>query len=121
MVPSNRHVHVELEGEVVADSRRPSALFETWLPTRWYLPAEDVRRELLVPSSTVSRCPYKGAASYRSGGPGWGAEHGDVAWTYPQPVVECPRIAGLIAFFNEKVDLVIDGVPQTRPRTPWST
>lgn len=120
VVPSDRHVRVELSGEVVAESRRPHALFETWLPTRWYLPADDIRQELLVPSDTVTRCPYKGTASYWSVQSG-DALHRDVAWSYPQPVIECPRIAGLVAFFNEKVDLVIDGVRLDRPRTPWSS
>ncbi|MFN2607343.1 MAG: DUF427 domain-containing protein [Acidimicrobiales bacterium] len=119
-VPSERHVVVRLGGEVVADSRRPHALFETMLPTRWYLPPGDVRQDLLVPSATASRCPYKGTARYWSVRAG-GAEHPDVAWSYPDPIPECPRIAGLVAFFNEKVDLEVDGVVQDRPRTPWST
>jgi uncharacterized protein (DUF427 family) len=119
VVPSDRHIQVELDGEVVADSRRPAALFETTLPTRWYLPLEDVRQQLLVPSTTVTRCPYKGTASYWSVRVGE-VQHADVAWTYTEPVVECPRVAGLVAFFNEKVDLVIDGVRQARPLTPWS-
>jgi uncharacterized protein (DUF427 family) len=118
-VPSDRHVVVELDGVVLAESRRPHALFETWLPTRWYFPLEDVRQDLLVPSSTVTQCPYKGTASY------WSVQvgptlHEDLAWTYPDPVLENPRIAGLVAFFNEHVDLIIDGVRQERPRTPWS-
>lgn len=120
VLPSERHVRVELDGEVVAESRRPHALFETHLPTRWYLPPDDVRSEMLVPSATVTRCPYKGTASY------WSvrtarALHRDVAWCYADPVVECPRIAGLICFFNEKVDLFIDGAPQPRPQTAWSS
>jgi uncharacterized protein (DUF427 family) len=120
VLPSERHVRVELDGEVIAETRRPHALFETSLPIRWYLPAEDVRRELLVPSDTVTRCPYKGTARY------WSARvadelHPDIAWSYPEPILECPRIAGLVAFFNEKVDLVVDGVREARPRTPWST
>ena len=119
-VPSERQVRVELDGEVVAESRRPVALFETWLPTRWYLPMEDVRRELLVPSETVTRCPYKGTAAYWSAQVG-GARHADVAWTYAEPIPECPRIAGLVCFFNERVDLTVDGVAQARPRSPWST
>ena len=118
-VPSERHVVVGLDGEVVAESRRAHALFESWLPTRWYLPAEDVRQELLVPSDTVTRCPYKGTARYFSVRVG-GAFHPDVAWSYEHPVVECPRIAGLVAFFDERVDLVVDGARQDRPRTPWS-
>ncbi|HEX2041017.1 MAG TPA: DUF427 domain-containing protein [Acidimicrobiales bacterium] len=119
VVPSERHVRVELGGEVVAESRRPHALFETSLPTRWYLPLEDVRQELLVPSDRVSRCPYKGTARYWSVQAG-GHLYRDVAWSYPEPVVECPRITGLVAFFNERVDLVVDGVLEERPHTPWS-
>ena len=118
-VPSERHVRVEIAGEVVAESRRPHALFETALPTRWYLPPDDVRWDLLEPSDTVTDCPYKGRARYWSVRAG-GEVHRDVVWSYPDPVPECPRIAGLVAFFNEKVDLVIDGVPERRPQTPWS-
>ena len=119
VLPSERHVRVELAGELLAESRRPHALFETSLPTRWYLPPEDVRQELLEPSETVTMCPYKGTARYWSARAG-GELHRDVAWSYPEPVPECPRIAGLVAFFNEKADLVIDGVRQQRPITPWS-
>lgn len=118
-VPSDRHVRIELDGEVLADSRRPHAVFETSLPTRWYFPADDVRRELLVASDTISQCPFKGAARY------WSAQLGDVlrrdiAWSYPDPIPECPRIAGLVAFFDEKADVFIDDIRQERPRTPWS-
>lgn len=120
VVPSERHVRVEINGEVVAESRRPHALFETTLPTRWYLPIEDIRPGLLEPSSTVSRCPYKGTASYWSIRIGE-VVHPDVAWTYRKPVIEWPRIAGLVCFFNEKVNLIIDGVSKERPRTPWSS
>jgi uncharacterized protein (DUF427 family) len=118
-VPSERHVRVEIAGELVAESRRPHALFETTLPTRWYLPAEDVRQDLLEPSDTVSQCPYKGTARYWSVRAG-GRLHPDVAWSYPDPIPENPRIAGLIAFFNEKADLTIDGEREARPVTPWS-
>jgi uncharacterized protein (DUF427 family) len=119
VLPSERHVQVELNGEIVADSRRPHALFETSLPTRWYLPMEDVRQELLVPSTTQTRCPYKGTAQYWSVQVG-DAVHQDIAWSYPEPIPECPRIRGLVAFFNERVELIIDGERQARPRTPWS-
>lgn len=120
VVPSERHVRVELTGEIVAESRRPHALFETGLPTRWYLPLADVRTERLVDSASVTRCPYKGTARYWSVRAG-DALHRDVAWSYPDPVPECPRLAGLVAFLDERVDLWLDGVPQPRPRTPWSS
>lgn len=118
-MPSERHVQVELDGVVVAESQRPHALFETLLPTRWYLPPEDVDQSHLEPSGTVTHCPYKGTASYFSVRVG-DRVHDDVAWTYPEPILECPRIAGLVAFFNERVDLVVDGVRRPRPRSPWS-
>ncbi|MGH3728021.1 MAG: DUF427 domain-containing protein [Micromonosporaceae bacterium] len=116
---SSRHVRVEVAGETVAESSRPRMLFETGLPVRYYLPAPDVRQELLRPSATTTQCPYKGVASY------WSVTVGsevleDVVWAYRFPVVECPKIAGLFAFYNEQVDLWVDGVLQERPKTLWS-
>jgi uncharacterized protein (DUF427 family) len=119
VVPSDRHVRVEVAGEAVAESRRAHALFETTLPTRWYLPPEDVDWDKLVPTDTVTTCPYKGQARYwtvRAGG----RDHPDLAWSYPDPIPENPRIKDLVCFFNEKVDLIVDGEPQPRPITPWS-
>jgi uncharacterized protein (DUF427 family) len=118
-IPSERHVRVELDGELLADSHRPTALFETTLPTRWYLPPQDVHGELLEPSDTVTQCPFKGVARFFSVRVG-GERHRDLAWSYPDPIPENPRIAGLVAFFNERVDLVIDGERLRRPFTPWS-
>jgi uncharacterized protein (DUF427 family) len=118
-VPSDRHVRIELDGELVAESERTHALFESWLPTRWYFPPEDLRSEVLVPSEMTSDCPYKGHATY------WSVQtssalHPDLAWRYADPVVECPRIEGLTSFFNERIDLILDGELQERPLTPWS-
>lgn len=121
-VQSERQVSVEIAGEVVAESRAAHALFETSLPTRWYFPPGDVRRDLLVPTDTTTRCPYKGTAS-RYWSVRVGAElHRDLAWSYPEPIPECPRIAGLVAFLTERepVELVVDGERQERPVTPWS-
>ena len=120
VVPSERHVKVEIAGQLVAESRRPHALFETPLPTRWYLPPDDVRWEFLEPSDTVTMCPYKGTAKYWSVRAG-GQLHRDLVWSYPEPIPENPRIAGLICFFNEKVDLFVDGELEDRPDTPWSS
>jgi uncharacterized protein (DUF427 family) len=116
---SSRRVEVFADGELLASSVRPLLLFETNLPTRYYLPFSDVRTELLEASGLVTRCPYKGAARY------WSVRSGktfveDVAWSYPDPIPENPKIRDLICFFNERVDLVVDGVPQERPDTPWS-
>ena len=119
ILASSRHVEVVVDGVKVAESRQPRLLFETSLPTRYYLPQTDVRLDLLRPSSTTTRCPYKGTASY------WSVEvngvvHDDLLWTYRTPVLESAKIAGLACFFNEHVDLYVDGVLQERPRTVWS-
>lgn len=116
---SSRHIEVFVAGEKVADSRRPRLLFETGLPTRYYLPAEDVRTDLLVPSASHTQCPYKGVASYFSVRAG-GQTHPDLVWYYPFPIPECPKIENLLAFYNEKVDLVVDGEPQPRPHTQFA-
>jgi uncharacterized protein (DUF427 family) len=119
VLPSSRQVRVEIAGQTVAESTRPLLLFETGLPTRYYLPREDVRLELLEATTRVTRCPYKGRASY------WSARVGeqviaDVVWSYVEPIAECPKIAGLLCFFNERVDIFVDGELQERPHTPWS-
>jgi uncharacterized protein (DUF427 family) len=115
IVHSSRHVRVELDGATLADSRRPCLLFEPPLPVRYYLPADDVRTDLLRPSTRHSACAYKGHASYYSVD---GAD--DVAWTYREPLREASEVTGHIAFFNEHVDLVVDGERLERPITPWS-
>ena len=115
IVHSSRHVRVELGGEVLAESSRPYLLFEPPLPVRYYLPAEDVRTELLQPSDTRTFCAYKGQASYRSH-----PSAPDLAWTYPQTLREAAEVTDRIAFFNEHVDLVVDGERLERPVTPWS-
>lgn len=116
---SSRHVRVAIAGVTLAETRRPALLFETHLPTRYYLPPEDVHMDLLEPSGTTSRCPYKGAATY------WSARIGnrvlrDIVWSYPEPIAECPKVRGLLCFFNERVDLYVDGELQSRPWSPWS-
>jgi uncharacterized protein (DUF427 family) len=110
---SSRHVRVSLDGELLADSDRAVALFESNLPPRWYLPREDVLAEL-EPSDTITRCPYKGLASYYSVN---GGE--DLIWFYPDPLPEASRIKDLLCFFNERVDLELDGELQERPESPW--
>ena len=120
VMPSSRHVQVLLDGEVVADSKRPFLLFETGLPTRYYLPPEDVRLDLLTATTHQSRCPYKGLASY------WTATVGEqvyenIVWGYPDPIPECPKITNLLCFFNEKVEaIIVDGETEIVPSTPWS-
>ena len=120
VVNSSRHVEVMLGGVKVADTRRARFLFETRLPTRYYIPAEDVREDLLVPSDKVTACPYKGRAKYFSVKIGDRLIE-DVVWSYPEPIPECPKIAGLLCFFNEHVDEIrIDGVVEEKAVTPWS-
>ena len=119
VIASSRHVRVALAGQTLAESDRPYLLFETLLPTRYYLPAEDVRLDLLQPSRLRTGCPYKGLASY------WSVELGnqlfkDIVWSYPDPIPENPKIKGLMCFFNERVDIFVDGQLEPRPRTPWS-
>ena len=112
---SSRHVMVELDGRVHAESRRPTLLFETGLPVRAYLPREDVRMDLLEPSEKRTTCAYKGHASYFSV-----AGHPDIAWTYEEPLPEAAQVTGLLAFFDERADVTVDGDRQERPRTQWS-
>jgi len=112
---STRHVRVELDGELLAESRRPMIVFETSLPLRYYLPREDVAMSRLTPTDTCTICAYKGFASYWSAGAAT-----DVAWTYEEPFPDAPPIAGLVCFLNEAVDLTVDGVAADRPATQWS-
>ena len=120
VVNSSRRVEVVLGGVQVADTRRARFLFETRLPTRYYIPIEDVRQDLLVPSTKVTACPYKGRAKYFSVKIG-DTLFEDIVWSYPDPIPECPKIAGYLCFFNEHVDEIrVDGVVVPRPETPWS-
>jgi uncharacterized protein (DUF427 family) len=119
ILASSRHVRVEIDGVTVAESRSPRILFETGLPPRYYLPLSDIRTDLLRPSSTSSHCPYKGTAGYWSVDTGK-AVHEDVVWIYRTPLPESQKVAGLAAFYDEKVDVFVDEVPQPKPRTKWS-
>jgi uncharacterized protein (DUF427 family) len=119
ILASSRHVRVEIDGVTVAESSAPRILFETGLPPRYYLPLPDVRMDLLVPSDTQTHCPYKGTAGY------WsievnGKRYEDYVWIYRSPLPESQKIAGLACFYNEKVDLYVDGVALGRPRSPFS-
>jgi uncharacterized protein (DUF427 family) len=115
VLASSRHVEVRLDGVTVASSRQPRILFETSLPPRYYLPLPDVRTDLLRPSATETSCPYKGTASYWSIG-----DHEDIVWIYRSPLPESQKVAGMACFYNEKVDLIVDGEPQGRPESPFS-
>jgi len=119
ILASSRRVRVEIDGVTVADSRSPRILFETGLPPRYYLPLTDVRTDLLRPSNSQSHCPYKGTAAYWSVDTGTSV-HEDVVWIYRTPLAESQKIAGLAAFYDEKVDVFIDEVAQRRPHTKFS-
>jgi uncharacterized protein (DUF427 family) len=116
---STRHIRIEVDGVTIADSTQPRILFETGLPPRYYIPLTDVRLDLLLPSATETHCPYKGTASYWSVDTGQ-AVHADVVWIYRTPLPESQKIAGLACFYNEKIDLYLDGVLHKRPRTKFS-
>ena len=118
VLPSSRTVRVEIDGVTIAESDRARFLFETGLPTRYYLPKTDVRFEYLTPTDTSTSCPYKGTARY------WSVTvdkvaHDDVVWGYDAPLPESMGVAGLVAFYNEKVDIYIDGELEDRPRTKF--
>jgi len=115
---SSRHVQIEVDGVTVADSTTPSLLFETHMTPRFYMSREDVRLDLLTPTDTRTTCAYKGEASYFAidvdGAPR------DIAWSYEDPLPDAIAIRGLVAFFDERLDLILDGERRPRPVTPWS-
>lgn len=119
-VRSDRHVVVRVGGEVVADSTRPTLLFETGLPPRFYLPDDDVRMDALQRSDFQTSCPYKGTTSRYYTAEAGGERLENVAWAYDDVHAEVRGIEGLVAFYNEKVELEVDGRPWTRPQTPFS-
>jgi uncharacterized protein (DUF427 family) len=117
---SHRNIRVELDGVVLADTAAPVLLFETGLPTRYYIDPTDVAFEHLERSATQTLCPYKGTTSgywsVRTGD----TVHPDLAWTYHYPLPAVAAIAGLVAFYNEKLDIIIDGAALARPKTQFS-
>ena len=119
ITPAEQHVEVSVNGVKVADSNRPVLLEETGLPTRYYLPREDVRMDLLRASNQESVCPFKGQASY------WSVEadgevYDGLVWSYKSPTPQAEGITGLLSLYNERVDLTVDGEQQGRPQTPFS-
>ncbi len=119
ITPSTQHVEVSIGGERLAESDRPVLLDETGLPTRYYLPAEDVRGELLRPTESVTTCPFKGQAAYWSVEVG-GNVHDDVVWSYRNPIPGAEGIADLMCFYNERVELTINGAHLPSPKTMFS-
>ena len=114
---SARSVRVELDGAVLAESSSPVMVFETGLPTRYYLNRTEINFEHLIPTGTVTECPYKGTTSgYWSVRVG-DTVHPDLAWAYDFPTRQLSPIAGMIAFYNEKVDIFLGGQKLERPKT----
>jgi uncharacterized protein (DUF427 family) len=111
---SSRHVRVERDGQLLAETTQPILLFETGLPTRYYMPLEDVKAPV-EPSDRHTQCAYKGTASYFTVG-----GHRDIAWYYPEPEPGMEPIKGWVAFFNERTDISVDGEAAGRPKTQWS-
>jgi uncharacterized protein (DUF427 family) len=115
----HRPVEVSLDGNVLASTTNALALLETHLPVRYYIPPDDVAFSLLTASETRSACAYKGIASYLSTADGRPEGH-DIGWTYPHPLADALRTRDHVAFWNERIDLRVDGELQRRPITPWS-
>lgn len=114
---SSRHVRVERDGQVLAESDAPILVFETGLPTRYYLPEPDVESSRLADSDLETGCPYKGYASYRDVIVD-GRRHPNLFWSYRHPFAEVSEIAGYLAPYGERVDLTVDGELQERPAGP---
>jgi uncharacterized protein (DUF427 family) len=117
---STRSVRVELDGVVLAESSSPVMVFETGLPTRYYLNQTEVNFAHLQKSETVTACPYKGTTSNYWSVVVGEAVHPDLAWSYDFPTRQLLPIAGLISFYNEKVDITLDGERLPRPETHFS-
>lgn len=117
--PSDTHVRVEVDGVTIADSTNPKVLREKGLPPRYYLPREDVRFDVLEQDDASSHCPFKGDATYFSVRVD-DTVHKNLVWSYESPIPEAADVAGLVAFYDEKVDVYLDGKLQDRPTTKFS-
>ena len=117
---SSRTVRIELDGITLAESAATIMVFETGLPTRYYFDKSAVDFSRLTATATITECPYKGRTtgywSVRTGE----REYADLAWCYDFPTRQLLPIAGLVAFYNEQIDLVVDGQSMGRPVTPFS-
>jgi len=116
-VNTDRHVKVEVDGKTIAESSCATMLFETGLPPRFYIAEIDVDSSYLIPSDTQTACPYKGKTSRYYTISAGGEKVEDAVWVYDQPLDEVRKIAGKLAFYNEKVDLIVDGERWERPKT----
>ena len=108
ITPSDAHVEVRLDGELLAATDRPLRLDETGLPARYYIPREDVRMELLRSTTFHTTCPFKGEASYWSADIG-GQSYDGIVWAYEDPIPSATDIAGHLSFYPDRVDVTVDG------------
>ncbi|KAI0783589.1 hypothetical protein C8Q75DRAFT_725475 [Abortiporus biennis] len=115
VLQSSRHIRIELDGVELANTKRPRLLFETSLPVRSYIPKTDCHLELFESSKLTTQCPYKGVANYYSIKLPNGRVAEDIVWYYRTPLLECAEVKGCVAFYDEKVDVYVDGVLQRRP------
>ncbi|MGE5137556.1 MAG: DUF427 domain-containing protein [Gemmatimonadota bacterium] len=120
ITPAGRHVEVRLGGDLLAASDRAVLLEETGLPRRYYLPREDVRTDLLRPTATRTTCPFKGQASYWSAEAG-GQLHEDIVWSYEDPIPQAAGIAGMLCFYNDRVDLTVSEQHPAGEQRPAAT
>jgi uncharacterized protein (DUF427 family) len=115
IIPAGQHIEVSVGGQKLAESDRAMRLDETGLPARYYIPREDVRTELLRPVRRKTTCPFKGQASY------WSAQVGDelykdLIWSYETLIPAAQQIAGLMCFYNERVELTISDQHRQDPK-----
>ena len=116
---SSKLIRLEHRGVVLAESDRPQVLFEAAFPmARYYLPRHDVNVDL-ESSALVTVCAYKGTATHYTAAAA-GQELPDIAWSYEDPLLDASGVKGLISFYQERLDVFLDGKPVERPRTPWS-
>jgi uncharacterized protein (DUF427 family) len=104
--PSDAHVEVVLDGELLASSDRALRLDETGLPPRYYIPKDDVRMDLLEATSFHTACPFKGEASYWSAEVG-GTRHDGVVWGYETPIPAADAIAGHLSFYPDRTEISV--------------
>lgn len=119
ILPSSRRVRIDIDGVTVADTCNGSMLFETNLPTRYYMPKTDVDMSLFTPTDKATYCPYKGTARYWTATVN-GETYENILWGYDYPLPESQKIAGMVAFYNEKVDIYVDEELQEKPNTKFS-
>jgi uncharacterized protein (DUF427 family) len=119
ILSSSRHVRVSLDGQLLAESSHPKILFETSLPPRFYIPKQEVRMDLFEVSGHITQCAYKGQPIHFSA-PGLGDQGRNIAWCYEEPNFEAVPVKGLVAFYNERVDLEVEGTKLVRPQSSWS-